>query len=80
MSNSDQAGQVSAYGDRLWRLQEEQRALGEDIRELKKEAKAAGVNPKEIAFYATSKRKGKEQVQDETDLRDKVLQVLGWLD
>ncbi len=79
-SNSDPTGQVHAFGERLFRLQEEQRALGEDIRELKREAKGAEVDTKAVTAYAQYKRRGKEKVKAETETRDKVLSILGWLD
>lgn len=80
MTNSDPNGQIGAFGQRLFALQEEQRSLGEDIRELKREAKGAGIDAKEVALYARLKRRGQEKVTEETETRDKVLSVLGWLD
>lgn len=72
--------QIKAFAERLIRLQDEQKAIGEDISDLKREAKGVGLEPKEIVSMAKLIRKGKEQAHVERDMLDVYLQALGWLD
>jgi uncharacterized protein (UPF0335 family) len=72
--------QLLAFVDRLVSLEEEIKAFQEDVRELKKEAKAVGVNPKTLAALAKLKRKGKEDALNARDVYDQYLMTLSWLD
>ena len=47
--NVDTKGSIKQFAERLQRLEEEKQTLAEDIRELKAEAKDAGVNPRGLA-------------------------------
>jgi uncharacterized protein (UPF0335 family) len=85
MSETPAAGHNSkaqqlAYVDRLCNLIGEQKALGEDIRELKAEAKANGFDPKDIAKLAALKRNGKEKARDALEVFEGYLALLDWLD
>jgi uncharacterized membrane protein (DUF106 family) len=68
------------YVDRLLILQEAMKACQEDVRELKKEAKAAGKEPSEIVRLAKYKAKGKEGALDDYEAHALYLSTLGWLD
>jgi uncharacterized protein (UPF0335 family) len=72
--------QLLAFVDRLVHLEEEAKALSEDIRGLKKEAKDVGVNPKTLAALAKLKRKGKDDALHARDVYDEYLMTLSWLD
>lgn len=69
-----------AVVDRLERLEDDKRALGEDIKELKQEAKRAGFDPKEIAALAKLKHLGKEAADEAYEAYQANLFTLGWLE
>ena len=60
-SNSDPDNIVNGYADRLEKLEEEKKALGEDIRELKKEAKGVGVLPRALAQVVKERMEDQEK-------------------
>jgi uncharacterized protein (UPF0335 family) len=71
--------QLLAFVDRLVRLKEEQKALGEDITELKREAKGCDVEPKKLEALAKLKQKGEEDAKRDLEVHESYLETLGWL-
>ncbi|MCZ4089297.1 GapR family DNA-binding domain-containing protein [Sinorhizobium psoraleae] len=63
-------GQLKAFIDRVLRLQEEQDALGQDIRDIHAEAKASGfdktVKPGDVVAYLrkTFDKKGRDAIEN----------------
>lgn len=53
------SGSLKSYADRLESLENDKKALAEDVRELKKEAKDNGINPKALAAVV------KQRMEDE---------------
>lgn len=71
--------QLLGFVDRLVRLQEEKKTFAEDIRELKKEAKDLGFDPKEVDALAKLRIKGKEESKLALEAYERRLETLGWL-
>lgn len=59
--NTDPSGTVKSFADRLNNLIDEKETNAEDIRELKAEAKEAGVDPKALAAVVKQQREDAEQ-------------------
>lgn len=54
--------QLRAFCERIERLQEERKAIGEDISEVRKEAKANGFDMKALNFVLSMRKKEKEEL------------------
>lgn len=71
--------QLLGFVDRLVRLTEEKRTFAEDIRELKKEAKDLGFDPKEVDALAKLRMKGQVDAKLALEAYEARLETLGWL-
>jgi uncharacterized protein (UPF0335 family) len=80
ISNTDPNARIAAFGDRLFRLLEETKQLGEDKKELMLEVKQAGISAKDVRAYAKAKAGGQEKFQEESERLDKIASLLGWLE
>ena len=59
---------LNAYAARIERLQEEQKAAGEDIKDVFAEAKSAGFDPKILRKIIARKKANKEKLREEEEL------------
>jgi uncharacterized protein (UPF0335 family) len=69
--------QLLAYIDRIERLDEDKRAISEDIKEIYTEVKSAGYDAKIVRKIISIRRKTKEQRQEEETLLDLYMQSIG---
>lgn len=68
-----------AFVARLERLEDDKRALAEDIKELKQEVKRAEFDPKEITRLAKLRHKGQDDAKLALDTHENDMATLGWL-
>jgi len=71
------AGQLRALIERIERLEEEKRAMSEDIKEIYAEAKGTGYEPKIIRKLVSIRRKKAEAVKEEAELLSIYADALG---
>lgn len=55
---------VPSYLDRIERLNEEKKAIGEDITDVYREMKGAGLNPKVMKLLVTKRKKDRTQQEE----------------
>jgi len=77
MSDNGNKDQLLAYIDRIERLDEDKRAISEDIKEIYTEVKSAGYETKIVRKIISIRRKTKEQRQEEETLLDLYMQSIG---
>jgi uncharacterized protein (UPF0335 family) len=74
---------VKNYVDRLDNLETEKAAVASDIRDVKAEAKAQGLDPRALTLIVKRKREdtaAKEKRQELEGTVDQYLHAMGWLD
>lgn len=71
---------VLEFAKRLVALEEEKATFSADIKELKKEAKDADVEPKRVTALAKLMRKGREESKAALEEFEGHLGTLGWLE
>lgn len=71
------AGQLRSFVERIERLDEEQRTLGDDKRDIYAEAKGAGFDPKIIRRLVQMRRRDPAERQEEEALLDLYMHALG---
>jgi len=69
--------QLLGYIDRIERMDEDKRAISEDIKEIYVEVKSAGYDTKIVRKIISIRRKTKEQRQEEETLLDLYMQSIG---
>lgn len=67
---------LTSYVERIERLREQQKELGEDIREIKTEAKAAGFDPRMLTEMIRLRAMDAETRKQREDLRDTYINAL----
>lgn len=77
--NSIAGDELRSFIERIERLEEEKRALSDDIKEVKAEAKGRGFNPKIIAKIVRLRRMDAEKRQEEEAITEAYLHALGML-
>jgi uncharacterized protein (UPF0335 family) len=65
--------------ERIERLEEEKRALGEDVKEVYAEAKGAGFEPKIMRQIVRIRKRDKDDLDEEESLLDVYKRALGML-
>jgi uncharacterized protein (UPF0335 family) len=65
--------------ERIERLEEERRTLGEDIKEVYAEAKGQGFDPKIMRQIVRIRRRDKDELDEEESLLDVYKRALGML-
>jgi uncharacterized protein (UPF0335 family) len=65
--------------ERIERLEEEKRALGEDIKEVYAEAKGTGFDPKIMRQIIRIRKRDKDELDEEETLLDVYKRALGML-
>jgi uncharacterized protein (UPF0335 family) len=73
------AGQLKSIVERIERLEEEKKAVAEQIREVYAEAKANGFDAKTLRKVVSLRKRSTEERQEEEALLDLYLHALGML-
>lgn len=68
---------LKSYVERIERLEEEQKALGTDKRDVYAEAKSTGFDPKIIRKIVTMRKKDDADLREEEELLDLYKRALG---
>lgn len=69
--------QLLGYIDRIERMDEDKRAISEDIREIYVEVKSAGYDTKIVRKIVSLRRKSREERIEEETLLDLYMQSIG---
>ena len=77
MSDNVNKDQLLGYIDRIERMDEDKRAISEDIKEIYIEVNSAGYDAKIVRKIISIRRKTKEQRQEEETLLDLYMQSIG---
>ncbi len=70
---------LKSFIERIERLEEEKRALGEDIKEVYAEAKGTGFDPKIMRQIIRIRKRDKDDLDEEETLLDVYKRALGML-
>lgn len=76
-TNSVAADQLRSIIERIEKLEEEKKAISEDIKEVYAEAKANGFDAKILRKVVSLRKKDKEERQEEEAILDLYLNALG---
>lgn len=74
------AGHLRGFIERVERLEEEKRAIADDIKDVYAEAKANGFEPKVMRKIVSMRRQDYEKRKEEETILDLYLNALGMLD
>jgi uncharacterized protein (UPF0335 family) len=77
MSDNVNKDQLLGYIDRIERLDEDKRAISEDIKEIYVEVKSAGYDTKIVRKIVSLRRKSREERIEEETLLDLYMQSIG---
>ena len=69
-----------SFVERIENLEEEKKAIADDIKDVKAEAKSAGFDTKMMNLIVKERAKDREKFQEENYLRDLYLRAVGLLD
>ena len=78
-TSDSSAARLKSFIERIERLEEEKRALAEDIKEVYAEAKGTGFDTKIIRKLIAIRKRDKEEVDEEATLLDLYMQALGMI-
>lgn len=76
-SNSVDAGHLRAFLERIERLEEERRAIADDIKEVYAEAKGTGYDAKIMRKIVSMRRMDRDKRREEEEILDLYLSALG---
>ena len=77
-SNSDISGnRLKSFIERVERLEEEKKALAEDIRDVYSEAKSTGFEPKIMRKIVSLRKSNLEKRREEQELLDLYMSAIG---
>ena len=76
-SNSIDGGQLKSFIERIERLEEEKRALAEDIKDVYAELKGTGYDPKICRKIISLRRQDHHKRKEEEEILDLYLSALG---
>ncbi len=71
------AGHLRAFIERIERLEEEKRAIADDIKEVYSEAKGTGYDTKIIRKIVARRREDRQKVQEAEEIMSLYLEALG---
>ena len=77
MSDNVNKDQLLGYIDRIERMDEDKRAISEDIKEIYIEVKSAGYDAKIVRKIVSLRRKSREERIEEETLLDLYMQSIG---
>lgn len=75
--SKEAADRLKSIVDRIERVEEERKALGEDVKDLKKEAKSAGYDMAAINTILKMRKKEAQEVLDATMVVETYCRALG---
>jgi uncharacterized protein (UPF0335 family) len=76
-ANAVDGGHLRAFIERIEKLEEEKRAIADDIKDVYAEAKGTGFDPKIIRKIVSLRRQDKSKRQEEEEILDLYLSALG---
>ena len=76
-SNAVDCGHLRAFIERIEKLEEEKRAIGDDIKDVYAEAKGTGFDPKVMRKIISLRRQDKHKREEEEEILDLYLSALG---
>jgi uncharacterized protein (UPF0335 family) len=76
---SDAADKLKSYLERVERLEDERKELGDDIRAIYADAKAEGFDPKAIRAMVKRRRKDANQVAEEESVFENYMHAVGMI-
>ncbi|AZG77002.1 DUF2312 domain-containing protein [Methylocystis rosea] len=76
-SNAVDGGHLRAFIERIEKLEEEKRAISDDIKDVYAEAKGTGFDPKVMRKIVSIRRLDKHKRQEEEEILDLYLSALG---
>ena len=72
-------GQLRSYVERIERLEEEKKALGDDVRDVYAELKGTGFDPKIVRKLIALRKQDASKLREEQELLAIYMQALGML-
>ena len=79
-SNGVDSKKLTAFLDRIERLKEEQKAIGDDVKDIFQEAKGEGFDVKIMRKVLTLRKISPDKRREEQEILDLYLQSLGLFD
>jgi uncharacterized protein (UPF0335 family) len=76
-SNALNGGHLRAFIERIEKLEEEKRAIADDIKDVYGEAKGTGFDPKIMRKIISLRRQDKSKRQEEEEILDLYMSALG---
>jgi uncharacterized protein (UPF0335 family) len=76
-TNSIEAGQLKAFIERIEKLEEEKKAIAEDIKEVYGEAKGTGFDVKILRKIVSIRKQDRDKRREEEEILDLYLSALG---
>ncbi|WP_424361276.1 DUF2312 domain-containing protein [Methylocystis sp. JAN1] len=76
-TNGVDGGHLQAFIERIEKLEEEKRAIADDIKDVYAEAKGTGFDPKIIRKVVSLRRQDKNKRQEEEEILGLYLSALG---
>src|ERR1700761_130973 len=73
------AGHLKSFIERIERLEEEKKALAEDIKDVYAEAKGVGFDTKIIRKVISLRKRDREEIEEEETILELYLRALGML-
>ncbi|WP_457798086.1 DUF2312 domain-containing protein [Methylocystis sp. S23] len=77
MSDAVNAGELRAFVERIEKLEEEKRAIGDDVKDIYAEVKGTGYDPKIIRKIVSLRGQDKARRQEEEEILDLYMSALG---
>lgn len=75
--NSINGAHLGAFVERIEKLEEEKRTIGDDIKDVYSEAKGTGFDPKMIRKVVSLRKQDKHKRQEEEEILNLYLSALG---
>ena len=76
-TNAVDGGHLRAFVERIEKLEEEKRAIADDIKDVYAEAKGTGFDPKIIRKIVSLRKQDKHKREEEEEILDLYLAALG---
>ena len=76
-SNAVDGGHLKAFIERIEKLEEEKRAIADDVKDVYGEAKSMGFDPKIMRKIISLRRQDKGKREEEAEILDLYLSALG---
>jgi uncharacterized protein (UPF0335 family) len=76
-SSAVNSGHLRAFIERIEKLEEEKRAIADDIKDVYAEAKGTGFDPKIMRKIVSLRRQDKNKRQEEEEILDLYMSALG---